>query len=229
MLKLSALMVAAAACMTAGFELDRRPWENDWQLGTTAALWETAHPATFAWAAAAAQSHLHEGVWEGFVANVLGWPPFALLGALAVLLWVLARLSAQSPVPSVGGLRNAVHGLGVLLVGAALLLIGAGAYSQTYGTYAVGDVWRLVHPDSFATVQMPALLDGLIEWPAWVPLLGLGVLLLLVRRRRALPLAPTFILHAPISAAPSEDRRVPADMKRTLEYLESLRGSRPSI
>lgn len=230
MLKLGAYLVAAAACVAAGVELDRRPWENGWELGSTAALWESKWPESYAWASEAARTHMHEGVWDTFVASVLSWPPFALLGALAACLLVLARLSAPSNVPTIGGVRTLARSAGLLCTGGALLLVGASAVTEIELGYTVGQVWHLVHPESVATVQMPALLDGLLEWPAWVPVMGLGLVLLLIPQRRALPAGPTFILHAPMTAAAvPEERRVPADMKRTLEYLESLRGSRPSV
>jgi hypothetical protein len=230
MLKLGAFLVAAAACVAAGVELDRRPWESGLELGSTAALWESKYPEGYAWASEVGRTHMHEGVWDTFASSVLGWPPFALLGALAASIFVLARLSAPSSVPTIGGLRTVARSAGVLCTGAALLLIGAGAVTEAESGYTVGQVWQLVHPESVATVQMPALLDGLLEWPAWVPVMVLGIVLLLVPQRKALPAGPTFILHAPMTAAAvPEERRVPADMKRTLEYLESLRGSRPSV
>ena len=226
MLKLIAFLLAAAACVTAGLELNHVA-EGGAGMLSTLERWQAGHPESLAWIREASRTHLHDGVWDMFAGTVLAWPPFAVLAGLAAVLGLLSRLSAGSRIPSVGGVRSLARTAGLALSGGALLLLGAGAWSESGTQYSVEAVWRLLHPASLEQLALPSLLDGLLEWQAWLLMMGLGVLLLLVRQYPPLPRgAPTIVVQAAPAAPP--ERRVPANMKRTLEYLESLRGSRPS-
>lgn len=193
----------------------------DWEPLSTRALWEALSPGTLEWFETVGPEQVHDGVWNSAVVPLLGWPPAFWLAALSIVSFLLARLRSGQQLPSPGGLRSGVRWIGLLLAGVGFGVIGADLY-QTGGAWdprPLGDLWKSVHPDSFAAWQQDFWFEDALGWPAWIVLVGVGALLAFLARPR-----PSVLMYPyPPGVVPARG----VDLSRTLAYLDSVRSWPP--